>query len=221
MFLRKLYYTLGPKTRRLTRRAYYLPADTLDLLTGRRDSMTPPKGRIFIGSGDFKQQGIRLMNQLIKHGGLQPNHRVLDVGSGIGRLAIPLTQYLSADGVYQGFDIVKTGVDWCTKNISSRYPNFEFKHIDLVNDLYNLETKDEAKNFVFPYPDKSVDLVFLFSVFSHMIEPDVANYLKEIARVLKPGGKCVATFFVLNEESRNRMDAGSGLQFKYKMEITM
>ncbi|QLK35236.1 hypothetical protein H0H25_02560 [Flavobacterium psychrophilum] len=49
-------------------------------------------------------------------------------------MAIPFTNYLSTTGKYEGFDIVKIGIDWCTKNISSRFPNFNFKLIPLKND---------------------------------------------------------------------------------------
>ncbi len=212
---RRLYYLLSPKLRRLFRRVYYLPIDFVEAFFRNRDKLIPPKGKIFIGRGDFKAQGEKLMSQLVKYANLQPNHRVLDIGCGIGRLAVPLTNYLNEEGSYEGFDIVKPGIEWCNKNIGRSYSNFKFKHIDLKNDLYNLKTREEAKNFVFPYKDKEFDLAFLFSVFTHMIPEDVDNYLSEIYRVLKKGGRCFATFFILNTESKELMTQGHGLNFKY------
>ena len=45
------------------------------------------------------------------------------------------------------------------------------------------------------------------------------RYLDEIARVLKVGGRCMATFFVLNEESKALIRAGrSTLPFRYEVE---
>ncbi|MFP4023310.1 MAG: class I SAM-dependent methyltransferase [Thiohalospira sp.] len=214
---RELYYLLSPKLRRIFRRLYYYPSDLLDNILGRRDKLIPPKGKIFIGHGDFKIQGDRLLNQLISYANLQPDQRVLDVGCGIGRLAVPLTKYLNHKGSYEGFDIVKSGIKWCKKNISNSYPNFNFKHIDLKNDLYNLSTDKEAKNFIFPYNDNEFDLVFLFSVFTHMTPLDVDNYLKQINRVLKHNGTCFVTFFILNEESKSLMDNYNGLKFNYNM----
>jgi ubiquinone/menaquinone biosynthesis C-methylase UbiE len=41
-----------------------------------------------------------------------------------------------------------------------------------------------------------------------MLEPDVMNYLREIARVLKPGGGIYATFFLLNREANDLIAAG-------------
>jgi SAM-dependent methyltransferase len=139
----------------------------------------------------------------------------LDIGCGIGRIAIPLTNYLNKNGSYEGFDIVKKGVDWCKKNISENYPNFQFLHINLKNDLYNLNTEKEAKNFVFPYKNDDFDLIILTSVFTHMIPEDMENYLFEINRVMKIGGKCLVTFFVLNSESKKFMQANDIFNFKH------
>lgn len=212
---RKLYYFLSPSMRYTIRRIYYFPSDFWGSITGKRDKTIPPQGLIFIGSGDFKKIGEHYLNVFKEYCNLLPSHRVLDVGCGIGRIAIPLTKYLNNDGSYEGFDIVKNGIDWCQKNITKKNPNFKFTHIDLKNDLYNLKTEQSAKNFVFPYDDSSFDLVVLTSVFTHMMPEDVKNYFKEINRVLKPNGKCLVTFFILNEESKTYMKTNSGFNFEY------
>lgn len=212
---RKLYYLLSPSMRYTIRKIYYFPSDLWDTITGKRDKTIPPQGLIFIGPGDFKKIGEHYLNIFKEHCNLLPNHKVLDVGCGIGRIAIPLTKYLNADGSYEGFDIVKSGIDWCTKNISKTHPNFKFKHIDLKNDLYNLKTEESAKNFKFPYEANSFDLVVLTSVFTHMMPEDVKNYLHEINRVLKSNGKCLVTFFILNNESKTFMKSNSGFNFEY------
>lgn len=199
----------------MIRRVYYLPIDLLDIVTGKRDKNVPPKGMIFIGSGDFKKIGNHYLDLFKTKCQLKPEHRVLDIGCGIGRIALPLTTYLNADGSYDGFDIVKRGIDWCKKNISTRFPNFRFIHIDLKNDLYNLSTEQAAKSFVFPYKDHSFDLIVLTSVFTHMLPEDVENYLKEISRVLDHQGKCLATFFILNEESKALMQSSEEFNFKF------
>jgi cyclopropane fatty-acyl-phospholipid synthase-like methyltransferase len=203
--LRSFYYALSPSLRFLARRIYYAPIDLYEGVTRKRGSMIPPRGMIFIGSGDFEQQGVHLLDLLKKQAGLKPESRVLDVGCGIGRLAIPLTAYLNGQGSYDGFDIVKKGIDWCQAKISSRYANFRFKHIDLKNDLYNLKTADEAKDFVFPYEADTFDCIVLTSVFTHMMPSDVDNYLGQIARVMKRDGKCLATFFLLNAEIKRKI----------------
>jgi ubiquinone/menaquinone biosynthesis C-methylase UbiE len=217
---RKIYYLLSPNLRLLARRVYYYPQDLFAKLTKKStDDLIPPKGLIFVGPGDFKKQGENLLNLLKTTTGLKPNHKVLDVGCGIGRLAVPLTNYLDKDGSYEGFDIVDVGINWCKKHISSKFPNFNFFHVDLKNDLYNLKTQTEANTFTFPYADDCFDVVVLTSVFTHMMPDDVDNYLNQIQRVLKPGGKCFATFFLLNEESQSLIDnKKSAYDFAHKYE---
>ncbi len=205
---RKLYYALSPVGRRRVRRLVYWPYDTYMSLTRRRDPMVPPKGKIFIGSGDFVAQGRHIAAMLTDLTGMKPDMAVLDVGCGIGRAAVALTSVLSDKGRYEGFDIVRDGIDWCRERITPRHPNFRFTHVDLRNDLYNLSTEAEAADFSFPYPDGSFDRVLLTSVFTHMMPDDMCNYLNEIHRVLRPGGVCLATYFVIDGEALRQMEAG-------------
>ncbi len=133
--------------------------------------------------------------------GLQPDEAVLDVGCGSGRMALPLTGYLNSEGRYAGFDISQKAIAWCQEHITSAHPNFQFEVSDIYNSLYNPKGKYQSLDFRFPYPDASFDVVFLTSVFTHMFPPDVEHYLDEISRVLKPGGRCLCTYFLLNDES--------------------
>lgn len=168
---------------------------------------------IFTGSGDFIKQGQTFLDHFVQLGGLQPKDRVLDIGSGIGRMAIPMTQYLS-EGSYEGFDIVPTGIDWCKKNVESKFPNFKFTLTTLSNDLYT-SNGENASQFKFPYKDEDFNFSFLTSVFTHMQPEEVENYLREIARTLKKGGTCFATFFVLNDVSERAMEASKVFYFKH------
>ena len=195
LIFRFIYYKLSPKGRLLARRILYFPIDVLEKIAGKRDPMCPPRGLIYTGSGDFKKQGEKFLNYFIEWGDLQPHHHVLDIGSGIGRMAVPLTKYLNKTGSYKGFDVVDTGVKWCQRNISKKYPNFQFTYVPLKNDLYNLSAHSNSASFIFPYPNQSFDFIILTSVFTHMIKDDVEQYFKEINRVLKKGGTCFATFF--------------------------
>lgn len=217
MIARKLYYSLSPKMRRVARRLVYLPIDAIDLVTGKRNPMIPPKGMIFTGSGDFEKSGKALMQLCIDYADLKPDSALLDVGCGIGRLAIPLTQHLNKNGKYEGFDVVADGINWCKEKVSSKYPNFNFTYTPLRNDLYNLTAQQQAEHFVFPYADNYFDVVVLTSVFTHMQPAEVQHYLKEIKRVLKPGGHCLATFFILDEKTKETLKHNPDLmQFKYE-----
>lgn len=205
---------MPPALRLWARKVAFFPVDVWRSITGKRSLLEPPKGLIYTGSGDFIEQGNRFMDYFVRYGKLRPEENVLDVGSGIGRMAVPLTAFLSPEARYEGFDVVETGVNWCTANISARFPNFRFQYIPLENDLYTSGGMN-ASEFRFPYPDASFGFVFLTSVFTHMMPAEVEHYLKEIFRVLKPGGRCFATFFILTPESEAAMTQNRKFWFPY------
>ncbi len=217
MSIRKLYYALPPGLRLLARKLYYLPIDTWEAVSGKRGRYEPPKGDIYIGSGDFIRQGRHQLDLLQRFIDLQAGDAVLDVGSGIGRTAVALTTFLSREARYEGFDVVEKGVNWCNATIRRDFPNFNFRYVPLNNDLYN-NSKQKAVEFRFPYDNEQFDKVFLFSVFTHMQIEEIAHYLCEIARVLRPGGQCLATFFLYNKENESRVMARAGFHFPVKRE---
>jgi SAM-dependent methyltransferase len=170
----------------------------------------PPPELDFVGGGPFDAIGREFVRYFIEFGGLKPHHRVLDIGCGIGRMARPLTEYLSPAGSFEGIDIVGRGIDWCTQNITTRYPKFRFQQADVYNELYNPAGQFTGDKYGFPFPSGSFDFVYLTSVFTHMRPAEVAHYISEINRVLKPGGKCFCTFFLRTPETRVMSEAGRG-----------
>ena len=218
MNLRSVYYSISPKSRFIVRKIYYYPIDVFEFICGRKNKYVPNKGDIFIGSGDFLAQGKHHLELLINYAGLNENHSVLDIGCGIGRAAVALTGYLSDKGKYEGFDVVKKGIMWSKKHITKDFPNFNFQYIPLNNDLYHF-TDQKAEEFVFPYENNSFDTIFLFSVFTHMQPLEVQNYFNEIQRVLKPGGKCLGTFFLYDDKIENRISSKENtINFPYERE---
>lgn len=163
----------------------------------------PPPTLNYVGGAEYSS-GKKTLKHLIEVGGLHPNDQVLDVGCGVGRVAIPLKNYLNDAGSYHGFDIVKSGIDWCNANLASS--RFDFRHADVYNLLYNPNGKIRGSEFVFPYPGNSFSFVFANSVFTHMLPENTARYLLEIARVSKSGMRGYLTFFMLNDGVLNQME---------------
>jgi SAM-dependent methyltransferase len=152
--------------------------------------------------------GKRYLTAFIDLGGLQPDHAVLEPGCGSGRMAEPLAEYLGDAGRYDGFDVVAEAVEWCQANIADKHPNFRFRHVDVLNKAYNPNGHLDPESFQFPYPDKAFDFVFLTSVFTHMLPPEVRHYLSEIRRVLRPRGTCLMTLFLMNGDSWEAIQTG-------------
>lgn len=215
MIFRKLYYLLSPGLRRLARRIFFMPADLTNRIIYGRDKLVPPRGMIFTGGGDYVALGDMMLSSIVQLCNVSTNARVLDIGCGIGRLSRPLSSYLSRKGSYEGFDIVKEGIDWCKKAYVD-FPNFRFTHIPLQNDLYNLSSREKAAGITFPYETAGFDLVILTSVFTHMQKEDVQQYLREIGRVLKKGGSCFCTFFVITAESDSFLVKSKNPFFPYR-----
>lgn len=136
--------------------------------------------------------------------GLEPVHRVLDIGCGIGNLAVALAGWLRAE--YHGFDVNDRAIEWCRRALSVRWPNFQFHHVDLESAAYNRAGRGDPALFVFPLPTASIDVAFAGSVFTHLLEPAARQYLRECGRVLAPGATCIASFFLLNGQSRSGVD---------------
>ncbi|NJC27183.1 class I SAM-dependent methyltransferase [Neolewinella antarctica] len=214
MTLRSFYYKLTPGQRLWVRKMFYLPLDLYETLFQTKGEMMPSRGDIYTGSGNFLKNGEIQVGQLREYLELQVDDAVLDIGSGIGRTAIPLTTYLSSKGDYEGFDVVQKGVNWCKDHLTTRFPNFRFQYVPLHNDLYNNST-GQASNFTFPYPEQKFDKAFLFSVFTHMMVEEIDNYLAEIDRVLKQNGSCLATFFLYNEDNEDMISTQKGFKFPW------
>jgi SAM-dependent methyltransferase len=123
---------------------------------------------------------------------------VLEIGCGLGRIAFPLRYVLSADGSYEGFDICREKIAFLERTFQRAYSNFRFAWANVHNTFYNPRGQVTAAAYRFPYADDTFDIVYAASVFTHMLPEGAANYFRESARVLKPGGRALFSFFLLD-----------------------
>ena len=181
-------------------------------LFGKLAPLVPPLRLMHDGIADyhaFKANGEEFARILKEKCGLLPSHRMLDIGCGIGRKTLPLLTYLDpAQGRYEGVDIFKSGIEWCQKRITPRFSNFHFQLMDVYNGVYNPESIVKARDYRFPFADNSFDIILLGSVFTHTLMEDTLNYLSEIARMLKPGGRSLISYFLSNAESEGLIAQG-------------
>lgn len=178
--------------------------------------LMPPPELTRIGRGDFRKIGQAFLRHFVELGGLKPTDRVLDLGCGIGRMAIPLTQFLTPPGSYDGLDLQVKAIDWCDQNITPLFPNFRFHKADIRNFAYNPQGSVAAAEYSLPWSDGTFDFAILTSLFTHLLPADMEPYTAELARVLRPGGRALVTWFLIGEESMRLSDVTAAkLSFRH------
>jgi len=118
------------------------------------DSITKGLG----GSGQFHQIGEEYARYFIDLGGLEPGQTMLDLGCGCGRMAFPLTGYLTS-GRYIGIDVDAAAIRWAQENITTRHPQFSFTRIDVHHVSYNPGGVMRSDTLTLPVDTCSIDLV--------------------------------------------------------------
>lgn len=174
------------------------------------EEMLPPRElREFVGGdANFLEIGNGFLAGMKQFCDLQPDARILDLGCGSGRIAIPLTQYLSKHGRYEGFDVSPACIQHCRSKIARSYPNFRFQVADIYNSFYNPTGRRQAEEYRFPYEAEQFDVAVAGSLFTHLMPASAERYIAETARVLKPGGRALSTFFLLDAGAREALAAG-------------
>jgi ubiquinone/menaquinone biosynthesis C-methylase UbiE len=105
----------------------------------------------------------------------EQGERVLEIGPGTGYYTLDMAEWLGADGRVEIFDLQQEFLDHVMAGAAER-------------GLANVHpTQGDAT--ALPYEDGSIDAVILTAVLGEI--PDPAAALREIRRVLKPGGRLV------------------------------
>ena len=119
--------------------------------------------------------------------------------------------FLGENGKYMGIDVSKEYIEFCR----THYPDsrFEFIHLETNNAYYSPGKGDSRLGW--PIASNTVDFTTALSVWTHFNENDATFYLKEINRVLKPGGKAIVTFFLLDDLCRSGVSTRSGQAGKF------
>lgn len=109
---------------------------------------------------------------------------VLDLGCGAGLDLCLYAQKVGPTGRLYGLDLSKAMIDKARGNLAALgIPNVEWLH---------------AAADTIPLPDNSVDLVTANGIYN--LSPEKDAVMKEVARVLKPGGRTIFAEIVLKSE---------------------
>jgi SAM-dependent methyltransferase len=117
---------------------------------------------------------------ILKHHGLTDGMAVYDLGCGCGRTAQAL-QRSGWKGRYVGADIVADFV----AELKRKCPGYE-AHVN--------------RRPTIVADDASLDMIFHWSVFTHLSPEDCYLYLEDSYRALKPGGKTVFSFLEMSND---------------------
>ena len=123
---------------------------------------------------------------------------IVEIGCGCGRATHILRDFnfqgRGFRGHYYGIDIDDEALDWCRKNHDAeRFTFMKSSHGSVTYGGGNGEAR-----YRIDLPDDSVDLVFSTSLFSHLLEPELRNYVEECHRILKPGRAMNMSAFLMD-----------------------
>jgi len=100
--------------------------------------------------------------------------RILDFGCGCGRCLRYLLPYASRIDIH-GTDPASDAIEWCRRNL----------------DFATFHTNSDSPPL--PFGDATFDLVYCISVFTHLSEKIHLKWIKELRRIIRPGGLMIAT----------------------------
>lgn len=179
--------------------------DTLKPTTARVDDVVIPAKRLRQCSVDFQNDRFFLASaraeadRLTTWFGIDGSSRILDLGCGSGRLAIGIAASGKAFGGYVGVDVNRRAIEWCRRNVESKNGKFRFEALDVQNDRYNPAGKPIDDDYELSLESSQFDVIYSYSLFSHLTAQHTRIYLRELARLLSDGGGVFLTAFVADE----------------------
>jgi SAM-dependent methyltransferase len=163
----------------------------------------------------FELTGRHIQTKLVHDAGLKGESHILDIGSGCGRIAIPLTESIDLSGSYYGLEAVRAMVNWCHRKITPKFPQFHFIHCDVYNKFYNPKGKERDESYQFPFNANQFDLIIATSIFTHLQPAAAQNYIRQCARVMKSDGILFMTCFLIENGDHS---SDGNLQFTNPLE---
>jgi SAM-dependent methyltransferase len=170
----------------------------------------PDANAIASVGGGYEAVAQEFLSYLVDVAGVTPASHVLEVGCGIGRMALGLSAYLTT-GTYTGLDVMAGAIDTARATFAGHAaePRLRFEHLDVYNGWYNpggrLQTRDVH---LAEHVDRAPDVILMSSLLTHLFPEDAAHYLAEARRVLAPGGRVLATAWLMDERTKALTRAG-------------
>ena len=169
----------------------------------------------------YLQSAVEQVNHLSDYCALNKDSRILDFGCGQGRLVNGIFSLKKSFHSYIGIDTNIKSINWCNRWLSRYSDKFRFIFLPAFNARYN-QKADGLKSL--PFSEDNFDIIFLNSVFSHMLSSDITFYLNEFNRILSENGRIYLTAFIEEnvppeiENPENYIDESSGRLHRVRYE---
>ncbi|MEM8686092.1 MAG: hypothetical protein AAGF81_02110, partial [Pseudomonadota bacterium] len=85
--------------------------------------------------------------------------------------------------------------------------NFDFRHINLYNKMYNPHGSASVDDLAKTLP-RSSDVAFMFSIATHLLPGTIEPVMRAVSAALRPGGELLVSFFLLTTRTREAIAAG-------------
>src|SRR5919106_419571 len=137
-----------------------------------------PYSQRFFVQGPHPFLGRQRLREIL---GPEPGERVLEIGPGTGYHSLPVARWISPGGTLEVVDVIPEWLDHTVREAERR---------GLTNIV---PTRADAISL--PFEDRTFDCAFLVQVLGEV--PDRGAALRELGRVLRPGGRVVVGESVL------------------------
>jgi ubiquinone/menaquinone biosynthesis C-methylase UbiE len=140
--------------------------------------------------------------------GVEPGHRVLDLGCGTGRLLPLLSEAVGPTGLVIGGDLCSAMLEVARRRVRESGGRISLIQLDATWDL--------------PFPSESFDCVCALGLIQEVLAP--RTLLEEILRIIRPGGSFRAlatTYRELSEAAEIHRSASEELAFHFRHQQTI
>ena len=128
---------------------------------------------------------------------LEPGSKVLDIGCGNGKT---ISALINMGMDVTGLDFSPSAIDYCVKTFGDK-AKFTIAECDRI-----------------PFPNDSFDAVTAVHILEHLDDRQLSDTVKEVQRVLAPGGKVFVRAFAVGDsraEGKDHDVRGNGISYRY------
>ena len=177
----------GPKNKKFTKNHPNVPIPPDYLLY---ESFRLDYEKYYFGG---KRSAQWLTQHLEKHLDLNKKD-ILDWGCGPGRIIRHLPQIIGNHCNFFGTDYNEQSIHWCKANL----PNITFHHNSL--------------NATLPYKNRSMDVIYGISIFTHLSKQQHLDWFAELYRVLRPNG--IMLFTTHGDNYKQKLTTAEQIKFE-------